>query len=509
MLRYCFSLFMLLLLVPYSKAQVSSDALLFSERIHPTTARAAAVGGALGALGGDMTTLNHNPAGLGIYRGSEFVITPGMQFTNIRSSFVSDSSRPQSVNNRVSFNFGGLGLVLAQELTGDWKFVNFGVSYSRIASFNRTHGFNGSSTGSRVINFTQEANASNALPDNLDPLEEQLAWDAYFIDNPGGGTDYVGSVVDSNLSIIQKSQLVRQSGGVNELAISMAGNYLNKLYIGGTVGIGFLRFRDLRQYQEIEPTDNMSFKSMNFNEDREVKGVGVNFKFGLIYRASKKLRLGLNIHSPTIYSLTETLNNSISGAVVWNDSLRSIANDNPLLSPTAEYQHNMLTPWQFSASIGHLLGDKTSKVKGYIGLDADYLNYGRSSFALKALDLNATPADQFYIDNVNQAIRANYRGVARVRFGAELALSSLRLRAGYRFQSSPYTSAVQGVSDLRHDISGGIGIRQKYFFFDLSYVNTLLDFEYAPYFATSENNNPRTVNELGMGLFLLTFGLRF
>lgn len=509
MLRNLLSLFLITTVFSLSSAQITTDALLFSERIHPNTARSTAVGGALGALGGDMSTLNNNPAGLGIYRSSEFTLTPGMQFTNIRTTFVSDSTRPINNNSRVSFNFGGVGMVLAQELSDDWKYANFGISYGRIASFNRTYSFNGLSTGSRIINFTDEANASNALPDNLDPLEERLAWDAYMIDNPLGGTNYVGAVVDSNESYIQKSQVVRQSGGINELAISMAGNYLHKLYIGGTVGIDFVRLRDIRNYNEVEPTGNMDFKDLTFSEDREVRGTGVNFKFGFIYRATKKFRFGMNVHTPTIYSLTETLNNSLSGSVIWADSLRTVADDNPLLSPTAQYKHNFMSPWQVSASIGQLLGNKDSKVKGFLGIDADYLNYGRSNFALKALDDNVTPADQIYINNVNEGIRNIYRGVARVRAGGELAMSSLRLRAGYRLQTSPYKTNVQGVSDLRHDISAGFGIRQKFFFFDLSYVNTIMDFEYAPYFATSENNNPRTINNTSSGLFLLTFGLRF
>jgi hypothetical protein len=509
MLRIFSILFLVSTVFCSSYAQVTSDALLFTERIHPNSARAAAVGGALGALGGDITSLNNNPAGLGIYRSSEFTLSPGMQFTNIRSTFVSDSTLPINNNSRVSFNFGGIGMVLAQELTEDWRQVNFGISYGRIASFNRTFSFNGLSTGSRIINFTEEANASNALPDNLDPLEERLAWDAYMIDNPLGGTDYVGAVVDSNLSYIQKSQYVRQSGGINELAISMAGNYLHKFYIGGTLGIDFLRLRDIRTYNETELTGNMDFKDLTFDEDREVKGTGVNFKFGFIYRATKKLRLGMSVHSPTIYSLTETLNNSLSGSVIWGDTLRTVADDNPLLSPTAQYKHNFITPWQVSASIGQLFGSKESKTKGFLGVDAEYLNYSRANFALKALDVNVTPADQIYINNVNEGINNLYRSVLRVRVGGELALSSLRLRGGYRLQTSPYKTSVQGVSDLRHDISFGLGIRQEFFFFDISYVNTLMDFEYAPYYATSENNNPRTINDMNSGLFLLTFGLRF
>jgi len=490
-------------------AQISSDALLFSERLQPNTARSMAVGGALGALGADMSSLNSNPAGLAVYRGSEFSISPGLQFANIQSQFLADSTLPRSSNNRLSFNLGSVGLVLAQEQSTDWRYVNFGLSFGRTASFNRTYSFSGTSTGSRIINFTQEANAANALPDDLDPFEERLAWDAYFIDNPGGGTDYVGSVVDSNRAYIQKSQLVRQSGGINELNIALAGNYKNRLYIGGSLGITFLNFRDFRSYSEEEPTGNMDFKRLNFDEIRTVKGTGINLKLGLIYRVNKRLRVGLSMHTPTAMSLTENLDTELSGAVVWNDTLRETSATEPWVSPTAEYKQDFFSPWVFALSMGHTFGGKTDPIKGYLGIDGEYLNYAGSSYALQASDENATAGDQAFIDAVNNAITDTYQGAYRLRVGGEIAINSLRLRAGYRLQSSPYLDQVKGVNDLRHDITAGFGFRQEHVFFDLSYMRSIRDFEYSPYYATSSYNNPRTSNSETIGLFMMTLGFRF
>ena len=491
-----------------SFAQVVSDALLFSERLQPVTARSAAVGGALGALGGDMSTLFNNPAGIAIYRSSEFTLSPGMQFTNIKTTFLADSTLPSSRNSRIGFNFGGAGLIFAPELGGgDWKNVNFGVAFSRVASFSRTLSFNGVSTGSRLINMVDNANASNVVPDNLNPFEEQMAWDAYLIDNPGGGTDYVAALTDSNY--VRKSQIMRQSGGIHELALSLGGNYNHKFYIGGALGISFAKLRDIRDYTETEESGNIDFKSLQFNETRELKGTGVNLKLGFIYRATKNLRFGAAIHTPTIYSTTERYSTTLSGAVIWGDTLRVKPESDPYLSPTGQYKQNLLTPWLFNLSVGGIFGKRDSKTKGFIGVDADYLNYASSSFALKANDQNVTASDQVYIDNINRGIEDQYQGVLRLRAGAEIAMESFRIRAGYRLQTSPYQTTVSGINELRHDINFGVGIRQQHFFFDITYSHTLQDFEYTPYSATSENNNPRTSNELRGGLVLMTFGLRF
>jgi len=488
-------------------AQISSDALLLSEHAHFTTARSLGVGGAMGALGGDMSSMFNNPAGLGIYRSSEFQISPGLQFSGIRTTFVSDTLLPLSTNNRTGIYFGSIGFVYSEELTGDWKNVNFGLSYSRLASFNRSFAFSGVSTGSRIVNFTEEANNSGALPGNLDPFEEQLAWDAYFIDNPSGGASYVGAATDSNY--IKKSQLFRQSGGINELGISLAGNYKNKLYIGGTFGIDFMKQRELKDYEESDLSGNMDFKSLRFREDRNISGVGVNFKFGLIYRINKQLRMGLAIHSPTAYGLNETYDTQLSGAVIWNDTLRTTTADNPQVSPTGKFEHNFYSPWLFNFNVGIVLGDKDAKTKGFISMEAEYLDYSAASFSLKASDIGATVADQDYINNVNRAISETYQGVARAKVGAELALDKIRIRAGYRLQTNPYQKSVKGVNDFRNDISLGFGIRNDDFFVDLAYNYTIAGFEYSPYYATSPTNNPRTVNDLNGGVFLLSFGVRF
>lgn len=501
-------LFMISTIYANSYAQVVSDALLLSEKLQPSTARSAAVGGALGALGGDMSTLFSNPAGIAVYRSSEFTLSPGMQFGNIRTTFLADSALPSSKSSRTGFNFGGAGFIFAPEMSGgDWKNVNFGLAFSRVASFSRTLSFNGVSSGSRLINMVENANASNALPDNLNPFEDQLAWDAYMIDNPGGGTDYVGALTDSNY--VRKAQIVRQSGGISELALSLGGNFMHKFYIGGTVGIDFVKLRDIRNYTETEETGNIDFKSLQFNEEREIKGTGVNLKLGFIYRATKNLRLGMAVHTPTAYGLTERLNTSLSGSVVWGDTLRVKPESDPYLSPTGQYKHNLVSPWLFNVSVGGIFGKKDSKTKGFVGVDADYLNYGSSSFSLKATDQNATTSDQLYIDNVNRGIEQQYQGVFRLRAGGELAMESFRIRAGYRLQTSPYQTKIAGISDLRHDISFGAGIRKEHFFFDVTYMHTLQEFEYSPYYATSSTNNPRTENELQGGLVLITFGLRF
>jgi hypothetical protein len=54
-------------------AQAPEDGLRFSWFVPNGTARSNALGGAMGSLGGDLSSNHINPAGLGFYKSSEFL----------------------------------------------------------------------------------------------------------------------------------------------------------------------------------------------------------------------------------------------------------------------------------------------------------------------------------------------------------------------------------------------------------------------------------------------------
>ena len=62
-------------------AQNANDAYMFSENLYEGTARTMAMGNAFTALGGDLGSLNINPAGSAVAGYSQFTITPSLTFT--------------------------------------------------------------------------------------------------------------------------------------------------------------------------------------------------------------------------------------------------------------------------------------------------------------------------------------------------------------------------------------------------------------------------------------------
>lgn len=474
-------------------AQTVRDALFFSDNQPMITARSMGVGGALGALGADISTINFNPAGLGVYRRADINFSMGGYNSETSTAFVGNNTRDRFARPV----FGNLGLVIPARIyrSSDWKFVNFGFSFSRLANYGRNFSYSGISTGSRVLAFAERS--AGLLPTKLDPYGESMAYTAYLINQDGRG-NYVANGGITETTGIYKAQTVDRRGGVNALNLSIAGNYKHKLYLGATLGVNFLSFREDRYYQEKDPTGDLDFDNLTFREERIVDGVGLNFKLGILYRISKSLRVGLSVHTPTAYRLTDSYHSALTAALVYQDTLRKTEFKMTDFKPSV-LQHDLATPWVFSGNFGVIIAKR-----GFIGVDVEYLDFSAANFSL--LEKDRTPENNQFINGINNKIQDNYRGVFRARLGGEFSLGLVRFRLGYRLQTSPYVVSVDGVTDFRHDISAGVGLRWKHFYVDVAYNHTLLDFEYAPYATSIPNNYQRVTGNQTIGQVMLSIG---
>lgn len=490
-MRSIFFLFTLIFIQSKAQAQITSDALLFGET-HPTVnARSMALGNALGALGGDMSTANLNPAGIAIYRRMEMSLSFGALFDNSTTKFLENS-----IKDRMSqLSFGSAGMVFASRIrrkNSDWKSVNVGLTVNRLANYARDFTYQGASTGSRIQSFAE--NSYGIATNDLDAYEGWMAYNAFLMDTVGG-FNYVPNGGISDSTFTTKYQNVKRTGGVNELAFTIGGNYNNKLYLGATIGVDFMVMNEDRIYQET--SDSLDFRSMEFVEERRIEGTGINLKLGMIYRINKLLRIGLAVHTPTAYRLTDAYNSGLSGQIVYDSLLRY---NNYAMEDQDPYvlKHDLVTPWVFMGSVGLVIPKR-----GFIGVDVEYTDYSWSSFSL--LEDEQTTANNKFINDLNDRITNAYQGVLKARIGAEIALGLARVRLGYQFQTSPYQVSVAGVTDLRHDISAGIGLRWKHFYLDFGYVHTLKDFEYSPY--NHSTTIQRVTGRSQTGHAMLTMGV--
>jgi len=119
------------------------QAILFSSDDGYGTARFSAMSGAFGALGGDMTAADINPAGLAVFNNSGFSTTLGYRDTSIRSTFYGSS-----VNNSDDYfrltQAGGV-IVFPTYSNSDFKKVTLGFNYNLIKDFNQNYAVRGNS----------------------------------------------------------------------------------------------------------------------------------------------------------------------------------------------------------------------------------------------------------------------------------------------------------------------------------------------------------------------------
>jgi len=93
MKKLCLIILLVLSLTIWADAQTVDDALRYSQIFYSGTSRFSSMGGAFTALGGDLSTLSQNPAGIGLFRSSEVSITPQLFHINTLANFKTKSLR--------------------------------------------------------------------------------------------------------------------------------------------------------------------------------------------------------------------------------------------------------------------------------------------------------------------------------------------------------------------------------------------------------------------------------
>jgi hypothetical protein len=247
----CLSMLLSVLSAFSLAAQNFTDALRYSEFTAGGTARAIGAGSAMGALGTDFSVLSTNPAGLGWYRSSEFVLSPGINNARTDSRLTNDENAFPFEENRSKFNLNTFGAVFAAaNSTRDWRTTNFGIGVNRLADFHQNSYFEGSSAGSIVDRFREQANSVDGISD----FESGLAIDvgALYENNPPDGLFYSDFQLAPDEAVFRR-QDVFTTGAINELVFSFAGNYQDRLLLGATVGVPIVRYSVEKEYREADP----------------------------------------------------------------------------------------------------------------------------------------------------------------------------------------------------------------------------------------------------------------
>ncbi len=476
-------------------AQNESDALRYTQLFPMGTARTMSMGGAFGAFGGDFSTLSINPAGIGVYRSSEFTVTPSFNYSPTESTYLGNTTGDL----RSNFFLGNLGYVYSH-LTGKKTglvAVNFGAGYNRENDFNSNLVISGTNNSNSMLDYFAYM-AYNQDPSEFSDFEEGLAWDAYLIDEyPAGSYNYetvlsdYGNAAGSTYGMQQRRELLT-GGGMGEYVFSLGANISNMFYIGGTFGVHKLNYRQ-RMYHSESDEDNSidQFDYFNFNESLDVWGKGYSFKMGFLMKPIQMIRLGGAVHIPFNYKISEDYSTNLEAGF---DSPRSDGESYyDLYSSVSHYDYRITTPLKAVANAGVQL----FKI-ALVSADVEYVNY--SGMRMR------TGGDGYNFMDENDAIREAYRDVLNYRAGAELRVSHFSIRAGASFNESPYKETEANKDAYTYSYSAGFGYRESGFFIDMAYV--YINRQKLYYMYPYSDIQP-SVNNLNRHTILATIGVKF
>ena len=492
------------------------------------TARSMAMAGAFTSLGGDISSMGINPAGLGMYRSNDVSVTPMLSFTS-----ASNSAESWGSNSRNRFAMGNVGAVInLKEGSGSLLSLNIGVGYNRVADFNYSYGYTSQSAPSLspyrsiVDAFSRQLGQGGVFPQggalNYDYSTAYywggaLAYNAYLLDAARDAEgDYWTSANSIGVNATTGHTVGMESrGSIGEYDLAIGMNFANKLYVGATLGIQSVNWRRQIYYGEdyiytSTPVDSQGealeypASMMDYNQAVNISGVGVNLKLGVIYRPIPSLRIGVALHTPTYYALERTYQAYMS------------SNFNPSGDTTPSLEDLGSNAWEFTSPTRFMAG----------------ISYSFSRFAVISVDYERDWYNGMRVVNVpdgfdipthiyNQEFKDNFKGSNTLRVGAELKpFKFMALRAGYGIA----TGALRNNKALYYNrplnykttcISAGVGFAIGATTIDLAYQNidnSMTD--YMLYYAVDgagrfDTASPTYSTKLKRNYIMLTWGYKF
>ena len=436
-----------------AQAQNHIDALRYSQESLWGSARYVAMGGAFGSLGADGSTSSQNPAGIATFTNGQFsgslnlneFHSDGFQSEssfNSESSFAKKSSASIPNINYVSAN------ILEPEMAGDWDRINFGIGYNKLADYNKSIYLEGTGSDNSLSNHIL-SEADENVYDDLNTLG-QLAYYTYLIDTIGDELSYNSPLE----SIIGRTQSYKSttSGGKNEFYLSFGTAYQNKLFLGATIGLPSIEYREKTTITEEDFISNINtpvqLKSFDYTTNLYVEGSGINLKLGLIYKIDDAIRYGFALHTPTYYEIHEEYSSSMN--TVFNDSTHSAE------SYLGLFDYELNSPFKIINSLSFVI-----KKRAIISIEHEYLDYSIANLS-----------SEFYnFEDENSTSDYYYSSTSNIKIGTELRVHpQLSLRAGYAYYGSPLTDNSKDAS--KEYLTLGFGLKVNQYFFDIAMLNS-------------------------------------
>lgn len=505
-----------LFFISYTYAQIPEDAVRYSWFPQNGTARTLAIGGAIGSLGGDISSNFVNPAGIGFYKTNEATLSGGYVFNKTNSSY-----RGTTLNEKKNqFNFAPAGVVIAIPTRfNDIKTNAFSIAVTQTANFNNVVRFKGLNNFSSFSEqFAEEFSRLNTSIDNvlntnsIAPYTAAPALYTFLIDTVRNGNNLIIKAAPEYIldagQALQQEMIKTTKGGLYELGFTFAGHDGKKLLWGVSVGIPIVNFESNTVFSENDTSSNSNnrFKSFSYTDNFTTKGAGLNAKLGLIYRPKDYIRLGLAVHTPSYMSLTDSRQSSLQTELENPVTTFNASSDLFTEGRRGVARYIQSSPLRIIASGSYVFREveDVTRQRGFLSADIEYVNHKGSRFNSDAEQ--PTVDDQKYFKGLNNVVKDIYKGNVNVKLGGEIKFNTIMGRLGFGYYGSPYKDAPTKANKMT--MSGGLGYRHKGFFVDLTYMYLINNDFNIPYRLQNLQNVFAGINQQSSNI-MATVGVKF
>jgi hypothetical protein len=487
-------------------AQYAQDALRFSQTNYGSSARFKGLGNAQIGLGGDISSLGGNPAGLGMFTRSEFSITPEFNNTTANASYLGQNSKA----NKDQLNLNQVGVVwyspivkkAGSDLNKGAVSVVWGLGYNRNNDFSSEFSYGGRNADNSIADYFSElANGAGQLPEALERGSlEKMAFDNFLIDPIAGNNAMYQPATSLNND---QMRYENRYGSTSELNVSAALNISNQLYLGASIGLVNLRYNSSSEF--LESGTNISTDADNdmaganytlsYRQHQVTDGSGINGRLGLIFKPVENVRLGATFQTPTWMHIQDNTAEVLDTRYTSGGTTTDFTN----VETNYPFEYNLRTPYKGSLGASVVIGNNA-----LISADLDYVDYSTMKFST-----SSNYGGYETVNANNAAIKRDYTNTINYRLGAEYKIGLLALRAGYGLNGSPYKADQDNIFEMKY-YSGGLGYRFANYYVDLAYQRMETTNTFKPYTLEDPNQiEPQANIDVAKNNVFLTFGVRF
>lgn len=403
------------------------------------TARYVGMGGAMEALGADLSTIGTNPAGLGLFRKGKADLSFGLVNQTGMNKFNSLS--------KTNMSFDQIGVVFNLSKTPNAS-INIGFNYHKSRNFDQLLNAANTLNNASQNKLTYQKYRNQVFKERKDLTYSQL--DALYMDNL-----LYDNRTKKYYNFPATGYLYNQEnkGYIGEYDMNLSANLNDRVYLGLTMGIHDVHYKGYAEYTENFVPNANNIPGLTLNDSREITGTGFDVKLGAIVRpmAESPFRLGAYIHTPVWYDLTTS-----------NYTVLTDGTARPNVGETYDFRVN--TPWKFGLSVGTTLADRIA-----LGATYEYAAYNAMQTRIKDGGTYDWYYGTYYESSHNDRAMNNHtedalKGQHTLKLGAEARITDhFSLRAGYNYLSALYKDAA--VKD------GSLNSPGTYYASSTSYVN--------------------------------------